>query len=183
MPSDRIIPDCDSPAVNPLQDLFSQYLLRRSLCGDLSLPEEQEPICESSGQIDVMGDEDDRQPGVHGSPEQSQNSHLMPKVEAGRRLVQHQRPRCLSQSASDPDPLELPSRECARIPFGQIEGVALFKRSPDGFMVVRTLALEGSQVRVPPHCYELTHRDREGDALCLGHNPYRARQQPALSTT
>ena len=76
----------------------------------------------------MMGDHQASQPAADQLADQLEQLHLVPHVERGGWLVEHQGTRLLRQGAGDPDPLPLAARQRIDRPFRQVHDVAALER-------------------------------------------------------
>src|SRR5439155_23010796 len=89
-----------------------EHVLRRPEPDEPALGEQQEPITHLGGQVQVVGDEQDRHAAltVH-SPHERGGLHLVAQVEVSGRLVQHEQARLLGERPRDDGPLGLAAAE------------------------------------------------------------------------
>src|SRR6266567_2348225 len=124
-----------------------------------------------------MRDHQDAEPlRVHERTYQLEQLHLVPQVERGGRLVEHEQPGLLRQRPRQPDALVFAARERPEPAVGQVRRVACGERAVDSRPVCRTHAAEQREVWVATQQHRLAHALWEQVVLALGKHAHQARQ-------
>ena len=113
---------------------------------DHSTVEQNDPIRETSGEVEMMSDDKAGEPGVDQLPDELEQLHLVAHVERRGRLIEHEGPGLLGQRARDPYPLPLTPRERVDRSLRQADDVAALERGPDRGAVLGTWGVPADRV-------------------------------------
>src|SRR5262245_59942812 len=166
--------DAQRRAEARLEDLLAQDRLRRSRRHDPPAVEEEDPLGELGGEVEVVEDGHPGEAGAIRGEEPVEDLDLVGDVEVGGGLVEEEELGLLRERLGEEDPLALPRGEGRDVPLGEGERARRLERALDGPRVLRLLPIEPPAVGKPADRDELPDAEGEG-ALRLrreeGHPP------------
>ena len=154
---------------------LAQHRLRRAH-GDLAAGgQEQQPVAHLGGEVQVVGDEQDRDAALAvQSAQQGGRLRLVPEIEVGRRLVEDEEPRLLGERPRHRRALALAAAQAVEPLRGELEHAGRLHRGAGALPVGRALEVALGRVRIAPHQDQLLDRERE-----LGRHALRDHGDPA----
>src|SRR6266850_2546497 len=178
-PSARALVHGDPTAEHAFQQPLLEDVDGGADARDLARAEQQQPIAQLGGQVEIVRDEQDRHPALAvQSPQQRRRLRLVAQVEMRGGLVEHEEPRLLSQRPREQRALTLAARELLERQRRQRQRLGGRHGGARRRGVFRVLEEAARCVRVAAHEHELLDGERKWPRRFLRHHRHLARQLP-----
>ncbi len=153
-------------AIDLLDDLRAEHLVRSSHGPRSACLHEQEPIASLRRQVEVVGHHHHREPSLRGQPaQQGQHLQLMVQVQKRRRLIQQQHPGFLDQGARDHGPLPFAARHLVQAPTRQMRDLQLGHHAIGQLQFLPRLPVDRAKSPGRRVVRKAPHQDQLGDRV------------------